>query len=107
MGSNNTNYSNTRELFLLEELSCIGSNNTNYSNTRELKFFLVVLNFSSNNTNYSNTREPFRCMVKLEIVQIIQITAIPENTGNWSCFIKCSNNTNYSNTRERFCPPSK
>ena len=34
----------------------------------------------SNNTNYSNARELHNAKIQVQTVQIIQITAMPENT---------------------------
>ena len=77
--SNNTNYSNPRELYLITLKSLSGSNNTNYSNPRELTDFLLFDHWRSNNTNYSNPRERLTTSNEETEVLIIQITAIPEN----------------------------
>ena len=57
----------------------ISSNNTNYSNARERNDISCIKSISSNNTNYSNARELPADKQYGEIVQIIQITAMPEN----------------------------
>ena len=55
------------------------SNNTNYSNARELADVIASNVYGSNNTNYSNAREPSNVFSLSTNVQIIQITAMPEN----------------------------
>ena len=62
----------------------ISSNNTNYSNARERFGLVSIPSLSSNNTNYSNAREPYGFKNLTLSVQIIQITAMPENVNPYA-----------------------